>query len=168
MKITFFFLFLFGFIVNNSFVAAHEYFFSFAEITFNEANKQFEGTIEASAHDVEDVMNESGIQIKELEDHYSDTNMIRKIESFICQGFVIQNNQKNVRLKLIGYEVKANGLVDFYFTSEKIELATSLTFRYDWLMQTLPQQQNKITFSYNNKTQTMVFLPSKTTETITL
>jgi len=168
MKIGFLFLLLFGFAVNNSFVAAHECFFSFAEITFNQANKQFEVSIEASAHDVEDVMNEYGIPIKELEDHYSDTSMIRKIESFICQGFAILNNQKNVQLKLIGYEVKANGLVDFYFTSEKIELATSLTFRYDWLMQSLPQQQNKITFSYNNKTQTMVFLPSKTTETITL
>ena len=168
MKIIFLFLLLFGFTVNNSLVAAHEYFFSFAEITYNQANKQFEVTIEASAHDVEDVMNEAGITIKELEDHYSDTSMIRKIETFICQGFAIKNNLENVRLKLIGYEVKANGLVDFYFTSEKVELASTLTFVYDWLMKTFPQQQNKITFIHNNKTQTMVFLPSKTTESITL
>lgn len=168
MKITCLLLIIIGFVVKNNPVAAHEYFFSFAEISFNHSNKQFEITIEASAHDVEDVMNEIGIPIKELEDHYSDTSMIRKIETFICEGFAIQNDQKNVRLNLIGFEVKMNGLVDFYFTSEKVELANLLTFRYDWLMKTLPQQQNKITFTHNNKTKTMVFLPSKTTETITL
>lgn len=168
MKFLYLFLLLFGFTVKNNVVSAHEYFFSFAEITFNQVNKQFEITIEASAHDVEDVMNESGIPIKELEDHYSDTSMIQKIEAFICQGFSIKNNQKNVILHLIGYEVKANGLVNFYFSSEKVDLAPALTFRYDWLMKTLPQQQNKITFKHNNTTKTMVFLPSKTTETIKL
>lgn len=168
MKITFLFLLLVGFTVKNNVVSAHEYFFSFAEITFNQVNKQFEITIEASAHDVEDVMNESGISIKELEDHYSDTSMIRKIEAFICQGFSIENDEKNVVLQLIGYEVKANGLVDFYFSSEKVDLAPALTFRYDWMMKIFPQQQNKITFNHNNSTETMVFLPSKTTETIKL
>lgn len=148
---------------------AHDYFFAFAELDYNSTEKCFEITLEGSAHDVEDVLNESGIPIKELEDHYTDQTMLAKIESFINTGFTLTSGTTTTNLKLIGMEVKTNGMVYFYLKSSPIELIDKkITVRFDWLMDALPQQQNKITLRYNNQKYTAVFLPTKRSEILEL
>jgi hypothetical protein len=138
---------------------AHEYFFAFAEMEYNMASKSFEITLEGSAHDVEDVMNETGIPIKELEDHYTDKTMLAKIEAFINKGFTITSGGITPHLHLSGYEVKPTGLVYFYLASDQVGLTTEIDIQFDWLMDTLPQQQNKITLSHAHQQYTAVFLP---------
>ncbi len=148
---------------------AHDYFFAFAELDYNSTEKCFEITLEGSAHDVEDVLNETGIPIKELEDHSTDQTMLAKIESFINTGFTLNSGNATANLKLIGMEVKTNGMVYFYLKSHPLDiLDNKVTIRFDWLMDQLPQQQNKVTIRYNNQKHTAVFLPTKRSEIIEL
>lgn len=147
---------------------AHEYFFAFAEIDYNESTRSFEITLEGSAHDVEDVLNESGIAIKELEDHYKDAEMLSRIEGFIQKGFAIYSGTSSAVLRLEGMEVQPNGLVRFYIKSDPIAVGNSLTVQFDWLMDVLPKQQNKLTLSYRNEKYTAVFLPHERKSTIQL
>lgn len=147
---------------------AHEYFFAFVELDFNDEKKVFEATLTASAHDLEDVLNEVGIPIKELEDHYTDKEMIQKIESFILKHFEVNSNG-NVTFKLIGFEVNKQGLVNFYFSSTPTELPSKeLTVKFDFLMDQLEQQQNKLTFLTEPEAKTIVFLQNSRTQTIVL
>lgn len=147
---------------------AHEYFFAFVELDFNEEKQVFEATLTASAHDVEDVLNEVGIPIKELEDHYTDKVMIEKLESFITKQFQVNSNG-NVVFKLIGFEVNKQGLVNFYLSSEKKEVPTKeISVKFDFLMDQLEQQQNKLTYISEPEAKTVVFLQNTRTQTIVL
>lgn len=147
---------------------AHEYFFAFVELDFNEEKKVFEATLTASAHDVEDVLNEVGIPIKELEDHYTDKAMIEKLEAFINKQFQVNSNGI-ISFKLIGFEVNKQGLVNFYLSSDKAENPTKeLTIKFDFLMDQLVQQQNKLTYITEPEAKTVVFLQNSRTQTIVL
>jgi len=147
---------------------AHEYFFAFAEIEYNAASRSFEMTLQGSAHDIEDVLNESGIPIKELEDHYTDQEMLVKLESFINKGLQISSGGITPHLNLSGYEVKPNGLVYFYLASDQVEITSAIDIRFDWLMDALPKQQNKITLKHDHQQYTAVFLPNQRQATIKL
>lgn len=138
---------------------AHEYFFAFAEIDYNPASSCFEITLEGSAHDVEDVLNETGITIGELEDHYTDSVMLRQIEGFISNGLVLSSGGKTAQLHLEGMEVQPNGLVHFYLKTDPITFNGTLDLQFDWLMDALPKQQNKASVRYEHQTHTAVFLP---------
>jgi hypothetical protein len=148
-----------------SLASAHEYFFAFAEVQYDEQSRKLEITLEGSAHDVEDALNGSGIPIRELEDHYKDAEMLAKLESFINGGLSFGTGAK---LHLLGYEVLPTGMVYFYLQSDEMQLAGALDTRFDWLMDTFDKQQNKITFTFRDKKYTSVFLPGKRTETIIL
>jgi hypothetical protein len=147
---------------------AHEYFFAFAEMEYNAASRSMEITLEGSAHDIEDVLNETGIPVKELEDHYTDAEMLAKLERFINNGLQITSGGKTPHLSLKGYEVKPTGLVYFYLVSDQVELTETIDVRFDWLMDTLPKQQNKITLTHNHQHYTAVFLPHQRTSSIKL
>lgn len=146
--------------------AAHEYFFAFAEVGYNQNSGKLEITLEGSAHDVEDVMNATGIPVKELEDHYGDPAMLAKIEAFIRKGLQFSSGGKTAVLHLEGMEVMPTGLVHFYLSSDPIEMAAGMEVRFDWLMDTLPQQQNKVTLTCNNQKYTAVFLAHQRTSKI--
>lgn len=145
---------------------AHEYFFAFAEMDYNAASRCFEITLQGSAHDVEDVLNETGIEIKELEDYTTDKAMLAKLEGFINGGFTITSGGVTPHLILSGYEVLPTGLVSFYLVSDAVDLNESVDIQFDWLMDALPKQQNKITLRYENQNYTAVFMPQQRRATI--
>ncbi len=145
---------------------AHEYFFAFAEVNYNSSESVLEATVISSAHETEDALNLSGIEIKELEDHYKDEAMKAKLEKFVLSGFSMAQNDVNITFKLIGFEVDARGMVNFYFKSEKVLAPTVYNVRFDMLMDQFPSQQNKILFTNNEKTITATFLANKRTDTI--
>jgi hypothetical protein len=161
---SFLFVALFAFTAFSA--SAHEYFFAFAEVAYNTDKGVFEITIEGSAHDTEDALNESGIAIKELEDHYTDSAMLKRIEGFINEGFVLTSGGITSELKLEGMEVLPNGLVFFYLSSTPITLGESVDVQFDWLMDSLPQQQNKITLEVRQQKYTAVFVENKRRSTI--
>jgi len=145
---------------------AHEYFFAFAEVNYNETESVLEATVISSAHETEDALNLSGIEIKELEDHYKDEAMKSKLEQFILSGFSMSQNNKSIGFKLVGFEVDSRGMVNFYFKSEKVAAPSDYSVTFDLLMNQFPSQQNKILFTHNKKTTTAIFLANKRTEII--
>jgi hypothetical protein len=148
---------------------AHEYYFAFGEVEYNESTKKLEVTLELSAHDLEFDMRKSGIMFeKHLEDQTHNPDFKDQLKEHLSKGFNISIKESNIPLKLVGYDIFATGLIAVFFESEPIEIFQAISFKFDLLMDSFPNQQNKITFIANTKKQTAVFLPSKRTEIITL
>lgn len=147
---------------------AHEYYFAFAEVEYNQSAKKLEISLEISAHDLEAEMKQSGISFeKHIEDQTKNADFKKQLEAHIAKGFTISTNNSPVPLKLIGFDVMPTGLLYAYFESEPFELVEPLSITFDLLMESFPDQQNKVTFIRNNNKQTAVFLPTKPTEVIT-
>lgn len=157
-------LFVLGFTL---FAKAHAFYFSFAEIQYNLTSKRFEISIEASTHDVEMVLHKQGLVFKELEGSTTSPDVKAAVLSSINSGFELKASS-GISLKLIGIDVMPNGLTYFYLESESVELSTTLSIRFDWLMDEFEEQQNKVTFIANNNKQTAVFLPTKRTNILEL
>jgi len=71
-------------------------------------------------------------------------------------------------LHLIGYESSLNGITNFYFESDPIDITPTLILKNDVLMDEYAQQQNKITLYYRSKSYTTDFLRNDHVKTITL
>lgn len=150
-------------------VQAHEYYFAFGEIEYNEATKKFEITLEMSAHDVEADLKKSGVTLdKHIEDQLQNKELKKQLETYLLNGFSISSNNSPVSLSLMGFDVLPNGQLYAYMESAQVELNKELHFKFDLLMESFPNQQNKITLIYQKRKQTAVFLPTKPTEIITL
>ncbi|TSJ47750.1 DUF6702 family protein [Fluviicola chungangensis] len=150
-------------------VNAHEYYFAFGEVEYNASTKKLEITLEMSAHDVEFDMKRSGTNLdKHIEDQVKNQAFKKNLETYLAQGFKISNGDLALSLTLIGFDVSPNGMLYAYLESAPVKLDTKLTFCFNLLMESFPDQQNKITFIRNNEKQTAVFLPAKPTEVITL
>lgn len=148
---------------------AHEYYFAFGEVEYNESTKKLEVTLEMNAHDVEFDMKKSGTKLNgHIEEQTNNPNFKTQLEIYLAQGFKITNDDLTLTLKLIGFDVMPNGLIYAYMESQPVELDKRLLFTFDLLMDSFPDQQNKITFIRNKQKQTAVFLLSKPTEMITL
>lgn len=148
--------------------SAHEYFFAFAEVSYNHKDSILEATVIASAHETEDALNTVGITIRELEDHYKDSAMIKKLEDFINKGFSMKFGETSAQFTLIGFEVDKRGMVQFYMTSQKLTLTNDYSASFDMLMDQFPDQQNKLIFKAKGKDHTAVFLPQKRSQNLSL
>lgn len=146
---------------------AHAYFFAFAEMEYRADSKRFEITIEASWHDLDDVLKKSGIAVDPTT-CMKDSLSRHALAQFVTGGFSVLSEQAPVALGLVGFEVLPNGLAYFYLLSEPVELSSSLHIRFDLLMDVFPEQQNKITLISDRTKTTAVFLPHQRTATITL
>ncbi|MCC6701840.1 MAG: hypothetical protein IT221_09970 [Fluviicola sp.] len=158
------FIFVFGFTL---LAQAHAFYFSFAEVQYNSDSKKFEISIEASTHDVEKVLRNQGLVFSELEMSTTNPEVKAAVLKSINLGFELKQTS-SIALHLIGFDVMPNGLTYFYLESESTELTSSLSIRFDWLMDEFEEQQNKITFIANNNKQTAVFLPTKRTNILEL
>ncbi len=148
---------------------AHEYYFAFGEVEYNAATKKLEISLEMSAHDLEFDMKKSGIVLdKHIENQSGNADFKKQLETHLAKGFVISVDGSTIPLTVIGFDVMATGLLYVYLESEPVDLNKTLTFKFDLLMESFPNQQNKVTFIRNNEKQTAVFLPTKPTEVITL
>jgi len=128
---------------------------------YNLESKKLELTIIISTHDVEHWLSENGIKENELENKLNDSIIKNKIGNTILKGFVVTSKDSQVRFHIIGYEVKDNGVTEFYFKSTPIEIQKPLLVKYDLLMDSFPNQQNKLTFIYQSKKQTFAYISSE-------
>ncbi|MNU55423.1 hypothetical protein D3C71_445040 [compost metagenome] len=150
-------------------VRAHEYYFAFGEVEYNETTKRFEITLEMSAHDVEFDLKKSGVNLdKHIEDQIQNKEFKKQLEAYLLNGFSISSGLSPINLSLIGFDVLPNGQLYAYLESSQVELDKEIHFKFDLLMESFPNQQNKITWIHLKRKQTAVFLPSKPTEIITL
>jgi hypothetical protein len=149
-------------------VVAHEYYFGFAEMQYNPVNKTLEATIVLTAHDLELVLEQKGIHLKNLELSEKDSLTISKVFSILGETFtVIVGNQKAI-FKPLGFEVNRIGQINIYIFAENINLLNSIDITFSTLMDSFPLQQNKLTFIHENNSYTAVFLPNKKSEIIKL
>lgn len=148
---------------------AHEFYFAFAEVEYNASIKKLEISLEVSAHDLESELQKAGIVLdKHIENQTGNAEFKKQLTAHLEKGFGISVDESPIPLKLLGFDVMPTGLLYVYLESEVIELHKSISFKFDLLMDTFPNQQNKITFIRNNQKQTAVFLPTKRTEIINL
>lgn len=148
---------------------AHEYYFAFGEVEYNLSTKKLEITLEISAHDLEFDMKKSGITLdKHIENQSGNANFKKQLEAHLAKGFSISADDSPIPLSVIGFDVLPTGLLYVYMESGVVELPQAFFFKFDLLMESFPDQQNKVTFIRNKEKQTAVFLPTKPTEVISL
>ena len=146
----------------------HESFFAFAEMEYNESSKCFELTLTVSTHDVEHWLQDKGLKVSELEEHYADSALNRQLESTLLKGFSISSLTFASVFQIAGYEVLNTGVTEFYFKAIPNEISFPFTVKFDLLMDSFPEQQNKLTFIYRGKKQTYSFLTIQKEQIISL
>jgi hypothetical protein len=90
-----------------------------------------------------------------------------RIEELLNAHFGVRS-PKAVSFKLVGCETLSNGITHFYLESDPVEWNWEMDWKFDMLMSQFPEQQNKLTFQYRTAQHTLTFLPTATTQTLTL
>lgn len=162
------FLVLLIFMCLGNFSYAHNYFFSFAEVEYNEFCGCFESSITFTTHDFEQLLSKKNILNKNLESTLNDYQLKQNIETIINEGFQITSENKIVEFQLDGNEIGLNGLTTFFLSSKPIKLSSVLLFQYNLLMNEVAEQQNKLTFIFRGEKTTMNFIANQVTHSIKL
>lgn len=146
------------------FASAHAFYFGFAEVEYNPVSQKLEVTLTVTTHDLERAFEENGKKIANTASLTKDE--IEMIEKYVNEhlSFIGSNNKS--ALSLVGNEVFLDGTSNFYFESEQFICSDFLVVHFDVLMETYPEQQNKLTFYFEDKTYTAAFTPMNKTQTI--
>lgn len=159
---------LFFLVCSQNTTFAHKFYFGFAELEYNEMQEKFEGTLIFTAHDLEEYLMQQKVIDSKFEklSHDSTTNEILGKSLFQNFELFFQNNR--VKLTCLDFFLTRNGLIEIYFSSEKIAVNNEISIHFSSLMDYFPEQQNKITFIKNNKKSSVSFLPNEGIKTIKL
>ncbi|MFN5418637.1 MAG: DUF6702 family protein [Flavobacteriia bacterium] len=149
-------------------VNAHQYFFAFAEVEYNQMQECLEGTLILSAHDLEECLIEKGSLNTKFDKLTHDSLSIAILGQELFSDFKFNYQGKVIKLAAQDFFLTKNGLIEFYFRSEKIKLEKEFELEFSNLMDEFPQQQNKITFIYNGNKQTASFLNDKRKQKLTI
>jgi hypothetical protein len=144
----------------------HEYFMGFAEMQYNSSTHKLELSISVTGHDLEEYLEKAGVEIPSLEECVGQPLHLKNIEKELVKGFQIMNNDKLLKLDLIGMEVNNKDQAIFYLTSREIERPDALEVRFDLLMNYFFKQQNKLTVFNQGKKEFYSFLKSTPVRTI--
>jgi len=161
-KIAYFFIFL---TVSLS-SYAHNYYFSFAEVEYNDFCGCVETSITVTTHDFEQALRKQNFLNKDLQTSLQDYKLKFQIEKFINQGFKLSMNGQLVELKLDGNEIALNGLTTFYLSSQPVSLSNEINCHFDLMMNDFPDQQNKLTFILRGQKTTLNFIQTQKTQII--
>lgn len=145
----------------------HDYYFAFAEVEYNDITQQFEATVSVSSHDLERIFDEKNWSIDALESPEKTENF-DAITEWVLEQFVIHSGEGTVNFNVIGCEVELSGMIRFYMESDPIDVASALNVQFNLLMEDFPEQQNKFTLYYRDRTITKSFLPSAFVQEIRL
>ena len=144
---------------------AHEYYFAFAEVEYNDVTQKFESTLIVSTHDLEIILERDSIMTREISEIDADQSEYCTLEKYLNEHFTIETNNHKCVFKLIGIESNLNGTTNFYFESEEINIGLSIDFRFDLMMDHFKEQNNKLTFYFRGKNYTYSFLAAQTKQT---
>ena len=147
---------------------SHSYYFSYAEVEYNDFCACFQVSLSVTTHDFEQVLRKNNLLSKDLETSLKDSNLKPKIEAFLNEGFQIESNAKKIYLKIDGNEIQLNGTTIFYLSSDKSEISKEVNFKYDLLMTEFPDEQNKITFIFRGEKSSLNFYTNHTSQQIKL
>ena len=157
---------------------AHEFYFAYAELTYNELQNRFEGTIIFTTHDLERAIEPKGSLIGKFEKLDETSAELKVIENYINQHFQItygcalDSNAADIicmsQFTLEGIVTQLNGTIECYISSSAGGFYNPVQFQFDALMERFPAQQNKLTFTYRNQKETLNFIPGKELQNIPL
>jgi hypothetical protein len=151
----------------------HQYFFAFAEIEYNEMGQKFEGSVVATAHDLEStLMNSFGLKTK-LEKLTPASSEVKIIEAYLNKfltlryGCSFDSNEVDAYCTatwtIESFQIMKNGTVELYFTSAAKHVYTLIQVDFRFLMDAFPDQQNKLTFIYREDRNTLSFTKTQAT-----
>lgn len=146
---------------------AHDYYFAFAEMAYNNDTSKFETTISISTHDLEHALEHIKSPVGHLEKVHPDSEEFKVLESYLLNHFSVTAKDK-VHFKLLGFETKLDGITHFYLESNSVTFEESFSVEFDALMEMHKEQQNKMTFYHNDKAYTRPFLYNKRIQIINL
>lgn len=147
---------------------AHEFYFAYAELTYNELQQRFEGTIIFTTHDLERAIEPKGSLIGKFEQLDETSTELKLIENYInahfqiTYGCALDSNAADIicmsQFTLEGIVTQLNGTIECYVSSSAGALYNPVQFKFDALMERYTNQQNKLTFTYRNQKDTLSFL----------
>jgi hypothetical protein len=138
---------------------AHEYFFGFAELEYNSVDNRYEGTLILSQHDLEHWLESKNFTFSNLESEKENTKVLLELEPLLFDGFQVYSiDQTELIFSLQAFEIRPDGMVQFYFESETTPELYELKVRFDLMMDEFPEQQNKLMVLKNEQTFTSVFM----------
>ncbi len=147
---------------------AHEYYFAFAELELNPFTSRLEGTVMLTKHDFERALNSLGIAVNDLSEELSDSTLQTEVEHYLNQHLTFNTENYHSAFELEGFESFLNGQLYLYLSSEAPVNPGQFSVHFDLLMETYPDQQNKITLYYKERSYTKAFIKSEETQEINL
>lgn len=144
-------------------IKAHEYYFAFAEVDYNEKSAKIEATLTLSAHDFEASLQKGNVIKNPIEKALFDSVEILKIEKELNNSFSFSSEDKSQETKWIssfkieGYQKLLNGNLEIYLSCNIQNPISLLTVQFNLMMDHFPDQQNKITFIRKRKKSTLNF-----------
>jgi hypothetical protein len=144
---------------------AHEYYFAFAEVAFDELSGRLQITVIATSHDVEKSISMGGERISLSAGKEVDSLTLSVLEKELNKGIYFTSGNQRSNLRLEGFETQLNGTTLFYL-SGSFKNDNGISAHFPMLMDVFPEQQNKITWICRDKKQTYVFLPAMTSQLI--
>lgn len=159
-----------------SMASAHEFFFAFAEIEYDEMKGRFEVSVTATTHDLDRSLRLIDPNFKGLQQANDDSLSYNLIERELNRHFSAAPKTDNsildgtnaIYFRLDGIETELNGTVHLYLSADCRSNPGTLEFTFDLLMDDFPEQQNKLTIIYRGRKSTFVFLPNQRTQIIEL
>jgi len=139
---------------------AHEYHFSFAEVEYNKKCSCLQISLSVAAHDIELVLQKQGLLKGSLENNIDEYGFSSDLKKEFLDHFIINIDNAIIALSIDGYEFSDDGLLYLYLSSKKIDITSSsvLHFKYDLLMESFTEQQNKLIFTFKTFKQTLSFI----------
>lgn len=148
---------------------AHDFFFAFAEVEYNEISGRIEATITVTTHDFEKSLRDKEIGSISLSKAKSDSVTLDKVKQELLKGFSVSLNGNKADFILDGMDVMLNGVTNFYFSADvKTEGINQASIYFGLLMETFPDQQNKATFIARGAKTSLIFLHQLKTQSILL
>jgi len=130
---------------------AHTYFFSVTELNLNNSSKHIEIVHQLTAHDIENAIAE--IQQVHFSPEHPQYDIF--IQDYIERHFVLERNNKVIKMNWIGFEVK-KGQLFAYQESASENFLTNLVVKNAILVDTYDKQVNTVNYqslSSSNKVQ---------------
>ena len=156
------FLFLFTHLFSHS---EHETYVSITEIMLQE-NQDLEISIELMAHDFEYAFKkEMNKKIKSSLKEKNESYNLNEIKVYLKNCFSISQKDSEIKLEVIGNEIKLDGTLLIYMEGKYNKRIKHLKIYNDLLVNWLPNQQNivnlngafKSSFTYNKNQKSHVF-----------
>ncbi len=145
---------------------AHDTYFAFAEVEYNDMNGTLEATLTVSTHDLERLLQEKELISGALSSTPIDSILISHISPLINTSFSFSFPENQAMLwDIEGIENTLTGTTNIYLSTAVRNITDTFSVRFDLFMDRYPEQQNKMTFIYHENKTTRVFLNSQRTDT---